>query len=189
MSATIEKTQPSVANPAPLGLLGFGMTTILLNLHNAQIIPLSAVIVAMGMFVGGLAQVVAGIMEFKNRNTFGATAFTGYGFFWLSLVFIWMNPFPGIENADAKSVAFYLLLWGIFTAFMFVGTLKHGRAIQVVFLSLTLLFLLLSIADFTGNEAVSHFAGWLGIFCGVSAIYNCMAQIINGEYGKTVLPL
>lgn len=189
MSSTTEKPQPSVANPAPLGLLGFGMTTILLNLHNAQIIPLSAVIAAMGMFIGGLAQIVAGIMEFKNRNTFGATAFTAYGFFWLSLVSIWMNPFSYIEPADAKSVAFYLLLWGIFTSFMFVGTLKHNRATQVVFFTLALLFFCLSIADFSGNEIMALFAGWLGIFCGASAIYNCVAQIINGEYGKTVLPL
>jgi succinate-acetate transporter protein len=146
------KPENTVANPAPLGLLGFGMTTILLNLHNAQIIPLSAVIVAMGAFVGGAAQLVAGMMEFRNRNTFGATAFTSYGFFWLSLIFIWMNPFKGIDAADSRSVAFYLLLWGIYTAFMFVGTLKHNRGTQVVFGTLALLFLTLSAADFTGNN-------------------------------------
>lgn len=183
------KPENTVANPAPLGLLGFGMTTILLNLHNAQIIPLSAVIVAMGAFVGGAAQLVAGIMEFRNRNTFGATAFTSYGFFWLSLIFIWMNPFKGINAADSKSVAFYLLLWGIYTAFMFVGTLKHNRGTQVVFCTLALLFLTLSAADFTGNESIALFGGWLGIFCGASAIYNSVAQVVNNEFGKMILPL
>jgi succinate-acetate transporter protein len=186
---TTEKIEIAVANPAPLGLLGFGMTTILLNLHNAQIIPLSAVIVAMGVFIGGLAQVFAGIMEFRNRNTFAATAFTSYGFFWLSLVSIWMNPFPGINKADAQSVAFYLMIWGIYTTFMFVGTLKHGRGLQIVFLSAALLFFTLSVADFTGNKGLTYFGGWLGIVCGASALYNSVAQIVNGEHGKNILPL
>ncbi len=181
--------QSSTANPAPLGLLAFGMTTILLNLHNANIIALSGVILAMGLCLGGAAQVIAGIMEFRSNNTFGATAFTAYGFFWWSLVLIWTHPFQGIEAADPVSVGFYLLLWGIFTAFMFVGTLKHARSSQVVFLSLTALFLLLAIGDFSGNEVIKHIAGWVGIFCGASAIYSSGAQIINNEFGKQVLPL
>jgi succinate-acetate transporter protein len=179
----------SIANPSPLGLLGFGMTTLLLNLHNTQIIPLSAVILAMGLCMGGAAQIIAGIMEFKNGNTFGATAFTAYGFFWLSLVAIWINPFSGIAKADGTGTACYLLLWGIFTLFMFIGTLKHNRASQVVFLTLTLLFLLLSAADFSGSAAVKLAAGWVGIFCGISAIYNSCAQVVNNEFGKTILPL
>jgi len=94
-----ERQFETIANPAPLGLLGFGMTTILLNLHNAGIIPLSIVIVAMGFALGGAAQIIAGIMEFKKNNTFGATAFTAYGFFWWSLILIWIKPFEGIEAA------------------------------------------------------------------------------------------
>lgn len=90
----------SIANPSPLGLLGFGMTTILLNLHNANLIPLSIVIVAMGFALGGAAQIVAGIMEFIKGNTFGATAFTAYGFFWWSLIAIWISPFENIGSAD-----------------------------------------------------------------------------------------
>jgi len=185
----IEKNENGIANPSPLGLLGFGMTTLLLNLHNASIIPLSAVILAMGLCLGGAAQIIAGIMEFKKNNTFGATAFTAYGFFWLSLVAIWVNPFPGISKADEKSMGFYLLIWAVFTAFMFIGTLKHNRATQVVFLTLTLLFLLLSIADFSGSAVVKIAAGWVGILCGVSAMYNSMAQIVNNEFDKKVLPL
>lgn len=176
------------ANPGPLGLLGFGMTTILLNLHNAEIIPLSAVIVAMGFALGGLAQIIAGILEFKGGNTFGGTAFTAYGCFWWSLIFIWVSPF-GTVPADSVSMGFYLFIWFLFTLMMYIGTLKHNRATQVVFLSLSALFLLLSIGDFTGAEVITHIAGWVGVFCGLSAMYNSMAQVLNGEFGKTVLPL
>lgn len=181
--------QSNIANPAPLGLLGFGMTTCLLNLHNAGIIPLSIVVIAMGFALGGAAQIIAGIMEFKKNNTFGATAFTAYGFFWWSLILIWINPFKGIESADATSMGYYLGFWCIFTAFMFIGTLKHNRASQVVFGSLTLLFLLLAVSDFTGSEKIHTMAGYIGIFCGLSAIYNAMAQIINHEFGKNIMPL
>ncbi len=174
-------------NPAPLGLLGFGMTTILLNLHNADIIPLSIVIVAMGIALGGLAQIIAGIVEFCNGSTFGGTAFTAYGLFWWSLVIIWI--LPASQSADLTSMGFYLLLWGIFTFGMFIGTLKHARSSQIVFGSLTILFFLLAIGDFTGNHMITRIAGFEGIFCGLSAIYSALAQIINGEFKKEVLKL
>jgi len=177
-----------IANPAPLGLLGFGMTTVLLNLHNAGVIPLTAVVVAMGFALGGLAQIIAGIMEFKKSNVFGATAFTAYGLFWWSLIFIWCNPFSNTA-ADSVSMGFYLLLWGLFTLFMAIGTLKHDRAMQTVFFSLTVLFFLLSIGDFTGVDEVRTIAGIAGIFCGISAIYTSIAQVVNNEFGKTILPL
>lgn len=181
-------SENKIANPGPLGLLGFGMTTVLLNLHNAGIIPLSVVIVSMGFALGGAAQIIAGIMEFKSNNLFGATAFTAYGFFWWSLIFIWCNPFNNTA-ADSISMGYYLLLWGIFTAFMSVGTLKHNRATQVVFFSLTALFLLLALSDFTGSSGIHTFAGYVGIFCGLSAIYTCVAQIVNNEYGKILMPV
>ncbi len=184
-----EKKIKPKANPAPLGLLGFGMTTVLLNLHNAGITELSVVIMAMGFALGGLAQIIAGVFELKLGNTFGGTAFTAYGCFWWSLIFIWANPAKGMAAADELSMGFYLLLWCIFTLFMFIGTLKHNRATQVVFLSLTLLFLLLAIGDFTGVAAIKNIAGWVGIFCGASAIYNAMGQVVNGEFGRTVWPL
>lgn len=179
----------TIANPAPLGLLGFGMTTLLLNIHNAGIMPLSIVIVAMGFALGGAAQIIAGIMEFKKNNVFGATAFTAYGFFWWSLIMIWTNPFASMAKADDLSMGFYLLVWGIFTAAMFVGTLKHDRSLQVVFFTLTLLFFLLAIGDFASSATIKAIAGWVGIVCGSSAIYASLAQVINGEYGRKVLPL
>lgn len=190
MSTELKK-ETAIANPGPLGLLGFGMTTCLLNLHNAEIIDLSIVIVAMGIALGGLAQIIAGIMEFRAGNTFGATAFTAYGLFWWSLVLIWVNPFleGGMAGGDEISMGFYLLLWAVFTFFMFIGTLKHNRATQIVFGTLTLLFLLLALGDFTGIHLIHLTAGWVGIVCGLSAIYNAVAQVINNEYGRTVFPV
>ena len=182
------ETKTKMANPGPLGLLGFGMTTILLNIHNAGFLPLSIVIIAMGIAMGGLAQIIAGIRELVQGNTFAGTAFTAYGLFWWSLVLIWVNPF-GSTAADPISMGFYLLLWGIFTFVMFIGTLKHNRATQVVFGSLTILFLLLALGDFTGNHGITTIAGFEGIFCGASAIYSAAGQILNEEYKKTILPL
>lgn len=187
MSEKIETN--TKVNPGPLGLIGFGMTTVLLNLHNAGIIELSILIAAMGFALGGAAQIIAGIFEMKNGNTFGGTAFVSYGFFWWSLILIWWNPGGVLEAPDHVALGFYLLLWAVFTGFMFIGTLTHNRAIQVVFSSLTILFLLLSIGDFTGNETITHIAGWVGIFCGLSAMYASLVQVINNEHGRQVLPL
>jgi len=184
-----QTNQSNIANPAPLGLLSFGMTTVLLNLHNAGFIPLSIVLVSMGFALGGAAQIIAGIMEFKKNNTFGATAFIAYGFFWWSLVIIWINPFPGIQAADSVSMGYYLGLWCLFSGFMFIGTLKHQRISQVVFGCLTILFLLLALANFTGIESIHTIAGYVGIFCGLSAIYNAVGLIINHEFDKNIMPL
>ena len=178
------------ANPAPLGLMGFGMTTVLLNIHNAGFFEMNAMIFAMGIFYGGLAQVIAGIMEFKKNNTFGTTAFTSYGFFWLSLVAINILPLMGYgQAADSLSMAAYLFMWGLFTLFMFIATLRISKALQVVFGSLTILFFLLAIGNFTGSTLILTIAGYEGILCGFSAIYAAMAQVINEVYGKTVLPI
>ena len=178
------------ANPAPLGLMGFGMTTILLNIHNAGFFPLDAMILAMGIFFGGFAQVIAGIMEFKKNNTFGTTAFTSYGFFWLSLVALNIVPLMGYgEAAGSLSMAAYLFMWGLFTLFMFIGTLRISKALQVVFGSLTLLFFLLALGNFTGSTLILTIAGYEGILCGFSAIYAAMAQVLNELYGKSVMPI
>ena len=181
------------ANPAPLGLMGFGMTTVLLNIHNAGFFPISAMILAMGLCYGGIAQVIAGILEFKKGNTFGLTAFTSYGFFWISLVALLLFPQLGNEGVTQATphafMAWYLVMWGMFTAFMFVGTLRGNRVLQFIFGSLTVLFFLLAIRDFTGNELIGRIAGYEGIICGLSAIYLAMAEVINEQYGRTVLPI
>lgn len=181
----------NLANPAPLGLMGFGMTTVLLNLHNAGLFEISAVIMAMGIFYGGIAQIIAGCMEFKKGNTFGTTAFTSYGLFWLTLVFlIYFNGKFGMRPNELGFVAWYLFLWGLFTFFMWIGTWKANRGLQVVFLSLTILFFMLASRDafgWFGTWAV--LTGYEGIFCGASAIYCAMAQVLNENYGKVILPL
>ena len=182
----------TTANPAPLGLLGFGMTTIFLNLHNAGLYELNSMIIGMGLFVGGIAQVIAGTQEWKKNNTFGATAFTAYGFFWISLVTIWLLPKTAMGDGlktNETAMGWYLLMWGIFTAGMFIGTLKLSRSLQVVFSTLTILFFLLAYSDFTGNKEVKIVAGIEGIVCGLSAVYACIAQILNEVYKRRVLPV
>lgn len=180
----------SSANPAPLGLFGFGMTTVLLNLHNAGIIELNSMILAMGIFYGGLAQIIAGIFESKKNNTFGMTAFISYGFFWLTLVALIVIPKLGwITAASEDAMVAYLIMWGLFTLLLFVGTLSISRALQVVFATLTILFFLLAAGDATGNASLKTFTGYEGIFCGLSAIYTATAVLLNDVCGRVVLPV
>jgi succinate-acetate transporter protein len=187
---TTVKNLDITANPAPLGLVGFGMTTVLLNLHNAGFFALGSMILAMGIFYGGLAQIIAGIEEWKKNNTFGATAFTSYGAFWLTLVALLVLPKMGLADApDKTAMAAYLAMWGIFTLVMFVGTLKANRALQLVFGTLTILFFLLALGDATGNTMITVIAGYEGILCGFLAIYAGLAQVLNEMYKKTVAPL
>jgi succinate-acetate transporter protein len=180
----------TTANPAPLGLLGFGLTTVLLNIHNAGYYELNSMILAMGIFYGGLAQIIAGIMEWKKNNTFGTTAFTSYGLFWLSLVGLLFLPKLGLADATSKpAFAAYFFMWGLFTFVMFMGTLRINRALQFVFLSLTILFFLLAARDYLGSAAIGTLAGYEGIICGFSAIYAALAQVLNDVYKKVVAPL
>ncbi len=187
---TLIKIQDTTANPAPLGLMGFGMTTVLLNLHNAGLYSLGTMILAMGIFYGGISQVIAAIMEFKKNNIFGLTAFGSFGLFWFTLAFLIIMPAMGWGNApETPAMVAYLVMWGIFTGVMFIGTLKLNRALQVVFASLTILFFLLAIGDGTGSVVVTRIAGIEGIFCGLSAMYAALAQVLNSVYGRTVAPL
>ena len=191
MNGSITEIKDITGNPAPLGLLGFGMTTVLLNLHNAGFYELNSMILAMGLCYGGAAQIIAGIMEWKKGNTFATTAFISYGLFWLSLVTLiiiaklgWGAP------SNDTAMAAYLAMWGLFTAVMFIGTLRLNRALQIVFATLTILFFLLAYGDFTNASAgFKHFTGYEGILCGFSAIYTGLAQVLNELFGKTVLPL
>jgi uncharacterized protein len=180
-----------LANPAPLGLMGFGMTTILLNIHNAGYFPVSDLILAMGIFYGGIAQVIAGIMEFRKGNTFGTTAFTSYGLFWITLVAIFVFPDlaagKGVRS-DTAFIGWYLFLWGVFTFFMWIGTLNKNKVLQFVFLSLWILFFLLAIRNWTGFTWIGRIAGWEGILCGASAVYLAMAEVLEESRGKKILP-
>ena len=190
ISETLVKIKDSTANPAPLGLMAFGMTTVLLNLHNVGLFGLGSMILAMGIFYGGIAQIIAGIMEWKKNNTFGTVAFTSFGIFWLTLVALLVMPEMGWGVApETSAMVAYLSMWGLFTAIMFVGTLKLNRALQFVFGTLVILFFLLAIADATGSILIKHIAGYEGLICGFSAIYLSLAQIWNELYAKTVVPI
>lgn len=168
------------------------MTTVLLNLHNAGLLDAASLgmIFSMGIFYGGLAQVFAGMWEMKKGNTFGATAFTSYGLFWLSLVALKLFPVFGWTASVSKvALAAYLTMWGLFTLFMTVGALNLNRALVVVLASLTVLFFLLALGDATGVGTVTTIAGYEGIFCGFSAIYLAIAEVLNEVYGRVVLPI
>jgi uncharacterized protein len=178
------------ANPGPLGLLAFGMTTVLLNLHNAGFYEMNSMILAMGLFYGGIAQIIAGIMESKKGNSFGMTAFISYGSFWLTLVaLIFLPKWNLIPAPSSGGMIAYLIMWGIFTGLLFIGTLKINRALQIVFATLTILFFLLALGDITENPAVKAFTGYEGIICGASAIYTGVATLMNEVYGKVILPV
>lgn len=185
-SEMLAKVKDTTGNPAALGLLGFGMTTVLLNIANAGFYSLNTMILGMGICYGGIAQVIAGVQEWKKGNTFGATAFTSYGFFWLSLVALLL--LPGTATVSGALSA-YFFMWGLFTLVMFIGTLRLNRVLQVVFLSLTVLFFLLCIKEASGNSVVGKIAGYEGILCGLSAVYGGLAQVLNEVYGKVVLSI
>ena len=185
------RVKDDTGNPAPLGLFGFGMTTVLLNLHNAGFFEINTMILAMGLCYGGAAQVIAGIMEWKKGSTFGATAFISYGFFWLSLVALVLLPKLDATLATKPvAMAAYLAMWGLFTLGLFIGTFRLSVALQIVFGTLTLLFFLLAIGDYSdASPGFKHFTGYEGIVCGFSACYAGLAQVLNEVFGRTVLPL
>ncbi len=184
-----------LANPAPLGLLGFGLTTVLLNLHNAGVFPLDTMILAMGIAFGGLAQIIVGVMEYQKGNTFGMVAFSSYGFFWWSLVLLLVLPkvsflVPGFAAPNDASMAAYFFMWGIFTFAMFFGTLKANRALQFVFGSLFVLFFMLMTRELLGNPTwFNTITGIEGVICGASAVYLGLAEVLNEAHNKTVLPI
>jgi succinate-acetate transporter protein len=177
-----------LGNPAPLGLMGFGMTTILLNLANTGLFGVNSMILAMGIFYGGVAQIIAGVMEFRKGNTFGTTAFTSYGLFWLSLVYLIQFPINNPSFAPNNAAwAAYFFMWGLFTLIMFFGTLKANKALQTIFGSLAILFFLLTAAQYI--PAIVPIAGIEGVFCGFSAFYLSLAEVLNEAHKRVILPI
>jgi succinate-acetate transporter protein len=180
----------TTANPAPLGMMGFGLTTILINLGHVGAVPSGSMVLALGILCGGVAQLVAGVMEWRKRNTFGTVAFIGYGLFWLSLGALLSSTRLGFTSqGDRSGMAAYLFVWGLFSVVLSVATLKMNRAVMGVFFALTLLFFLLAVADATASERIQRIAGWEGILCGLGAIYVGAAQIVNEVWRRNVLPL
>lgn len=183
---SVKTSEP--ANPAPLGLCAFGMTTMLLNLQNIGFFPMNSMILAMAIFYGGSAQIIVGAMEFRRGNTFGTVAFSSYGLFWLTFVgLILLAAEKPIFATNDAAMAAYLVIWGIFTLMLFFATLKVNRALQFVFMSLTILYFLLVLA--LAFPPMLPIAGVEGFICGFSAFYLGMAQILNETYKRTVLPI
>jgi len=177
-------------NPAPLGLTGFGLTTMLLNLHNAGLFGLDTMIMGMGIMMGGLIQIIVGVMEWKKNNMFGQMAFTSYGAFWISLVFVWILPKMGLGDAPSSTaMGFYLGVWGVFTLGLWIATLKMSKTMIWLFGTVVVLFALLSLASFTGSHLIHTIAGIEGVICGASALYIAIATLLLETYGRKVLPL
>lgn len=190
MNANTVKVADTTANPAPLGLFGFALTTALLNIHNAGFTGMDSMILAMGVFYGGIAQILVGYSEWKKNNTFGTVAFTSYGFFWLSLVSLILMPKFGLgEKPSELAMACYLGVWGIFSFGLFVGTFRINRALQVTFGLLVILFGLLVLRDLTGSALLGKGAGYVGILCAAAAFYTGMAQVLNPLFGREMMPL
>lgn len=180
----------ATASPAPLGLFAFGICTVLLNLVNAGIIAFDSMILCTGLFYGGLIQILVGLMEAKKGNTFGLVAFTSYGIFWVSFVAIQVLPMMGwMAPASEGGMIAYLTMWCVFSMILFIGTLMLNRLLQVLFATVVLLFLLLIIGNYTGNDNIIVFAGYEGIVCGLVSLYAATANLLNEIYGKTLLPI
>ena len=180
--------EKKLANPAPLGRTGFALTTWMLSMINAgwfteDSMPL---VLASAFAYGGTAQFAAGLMEMPRGNTFGFVAFCSYGAFWWTFA-LFVQIFAGKVPADF--VAWWLLMWGIFTVYMWVGSLKLNRALQAVLLALWITFFLLAAGDFTGNALLHHAGGYVGLLTAVLAFYLAAAEIINETHGRTVLPI
>jgi uncharacterized protein len=178
------------ANPAPLGLMGFGMTTIMLSLHNAGYIPLGAAILVMGIFFGGIAQLTAGLMEWKKGNTFGMTVFASFGFFWIIVVTILLAPKIGLASAETpEAMAALFFLWGVFATYLTVGTIGTNRVFQAIFVALSAVLFLLAGADAFGSHDLTVIAGYGGLLAGAFAVYLAMALVLNEALGRAVVPL
>jgi len=182
----VTKTEPQWANPGALGLAGFGLNTILLQIHNIGWIE-STMPLIFGFFWGGVAQIIAGIIDARRGDAFGLTAFVSYGVFWIGLGFSFLLQWMGLVTLDNAGIAWLFIMWGIFTAYMAIGTLKMTWMHLFVFVSLVVLFGLLAAHFFGAIPAIVP--GIEGLFCGGAAAYGSAAVIINNKFGREVLPL
>jgi uncharacterized protein len=186
---------PAIANPAPLGLAAFALTTFVLSMVNSGLVSDKAepVVFGLALAYGGIAQLLAGMWEFKTGNTFGATAFSSYGAFWISFWALVMFFVKDIPAADAgHAVGLYLWAWGIFTTYMFLASLRTSVAVAAVFLLLALTFIALGIGNSHGSAAgtgLVKLGGYLGILTAIAAWYASFAQVINSTFGRTVAPI
>ncbi|RIA46841.1 hypothetical protein DFR49_1401 [Hephaestia caeni] len=192
MTDVVQQGTPE-ANPAALGLVGFGLTTVLLSLINAGLLPAGGepVVIPLALAFGGLIQIIAGIFEFRVRNTFGMTAFLSYGAFWWWFALLLLFAGNGVIDLSAAgpTVGVALLLWGVFTLYMWIGTFRLPKILFLIFLTLWVTFLLLGLGAATGAQGLTHAGGMLGIVCGGLAMYGSFGIVTNATFGRTVIPL
>jgi succinate-acetate transporter protein len=180
------------ADPGPLGLAGFALTTFVLSMFNAGLVSKAGepVVLGVALAYGGIAQFAAGMWEFRTGNTFGAVAFTSFGAFWVSFwaLITFFAPTIPPEHVGA-AVGLYLISWGIFTAYMFIASLRTTGAVALVFFLLTITFILLGIGNSGGHEGITEVGGWTGLLTAAAAWYASMAAVVNSTFGKTVMPV
>lgn len=182
-----------VANPAALGLVAFGLTTVLLSLVNAGALPAGGepVVIPLALAFGGLMQIFAGAFEFRLGNTFGMTAFLSYGAFWWWFAFLLLfahNQWIDI-SAAGPTVGVALLLWGVLTLYLWISTLRLPKITFLIFLTLWITFAMLGLGAIRGDAGLSHAGGWLGVLCGSLALYASFGIVTNSVFGRSVIPL
>lgn len=185
-------TAVTIADPAPLGLAAFALTTFVLSMFNAGLVDAKGepIVLGLALAYGGAAQLLAGMWEFRKGNTFGATAFSSYGAFWISFWAYVAFFAKGIPEANRGTAAgLYLIAWGIFTTYMWVASLRTTAAVNLVFLLLAITFFVLGIGDAVGNDTISKLGGWLGLATAVAAWYASFAGVTNFTFGREVLPV
>lgn len=188
-----DSTAPTLANPGPLGLVGFGLTTVLLSLINAHILPAGGepVVIPLALAYGGLIQLIAGLLEFRTGNTFGMVAFLSFGAFWWWFALLLLMGDNGLLDLSqaGPTIGIALILWGVFTFTMWIATFRLNRALWLVFLTLWITFLLLGVGSAAGMASVGTAGGYLGIVCGALAMYTSFAEVTNATFGKPVIPV
>jgi hypothetical protein len=181
------------ANPGPLGLIGFGLTTVMLSLINAGVLPPGGepAVLPLAFAFGGLIQMIAGVMEFRTGNTFGTVVFLSYGAFWWWFAFLVLLGKNGVLDLTqaGSTIAVTLIGWGVFTLCMWIATFRMTKAQWGVFLTLWITFFLLGFGGLLGEHRLTQAGGWIGLVCGLLAIYTSTALVTNSTFGKTVLPL
>lgn len=191
-ASRFEVITTSIADPGPLGLAAFALTTFVLSMFNAQLVSEGGepVVLGLALAYGGLAQLLAGMWEFRTGNTFGAVAFTSYGAFWISFWVYVQFEAGKVPAADAgHAVGLYLIAWGIFTLYMTVAALRTTSAILAVFVLLTATFFLLGIGDAGGHENITKIGGWVGLATAAAAWYASFAAVVNSTFRRVVLPV
>jgi succinate-acetate transporter protein len=185
--------EQKLANPAALGLVGFGLTTVLLSLINAGVLPKAGenVVIPLAMAYGGTIQILAGLLEFRANNTFGMTAFLSYGAFWwwFALLLILGGNHVIPLDGTGTTIGTALILWGVLTMYLWVGTFRLTRLLWWIFLTLWIAFYLLGFGVLLGAAGLTQAGGWVGLVCGLLAMYGSFALVTNSVWGRDVLPV